>query len=90
MPNEITLGAETQAGSAARAEPPKAKAAPDATAPTPFMMPPQGAGAPQRLTSIGAPPGEERFNVAIKVLRDPVARASFGRVYSGQARGWDR
>jgi hypothetical protein len=99
MANEETLGFETQAGSAPRAE--KAKAAKkaargaattvSATADAArFLMPPQGAGAPRRLYSTGSPASEERFNVAMKILRDPMARASFSRVYSGQARGWNR
>ena len=53
-------------------------------------MPPQGAGAPRRLYSTGSPASEERLNVAMKILRDPMARVSFSRVYSGQARGWNR
>jgi hypothetical protein len=53
-------------------------------------MPPQGAGAPRRLFSTGSPASQTRLNVAMKVLRDPMARASFSRVYSGQARNWSR
>jgi hypothetical protein len=52
--------------------------------------PPQGAGAPLRLFNTGSPASVERLNVALRVLRDPIARASFSRVYSGQLRNWNR
>lgn len=55
-----------------------------------YMAPPQGAGAPTQLRHDGAPPSEERLNTAMKVLLDPAARTSFSRVYSGQARNWQR
>lgn len=101
MADQTTFGFETQAGAAPRAEKAAAraatKAATDAAAAAAapaqaaqFLMPPQGAGAPRRLYSTGSPASEERLNVAMKVLRDPMARASFSRVYSGQARGWNR
>jgi hypothetical protein len=54
------------------------------------LKPPQSAGAPQRLYSTGSPTTYEKLNVAMKVLRDPVARATFSRSYSGQARNWNR
>jgi hypothetical protein len=93
MPNEVTLGFESQGGSAPSAEQSEAKAAPTSAVPDDArasLMPPQGAGAPRRLYSTGSPTGHERLNVAMKVLRDPVARSSFSRVYSGQARSWHR
>ena len=55
-----------------------------------YMAPPQGAGAPTQLRHDGAPPSEQRLNTAMKVLLDPAARASSSRVYSGQARNWQR
>jgi len=55
-----------------------------------FLMPPQGSGAPQRLYSTGSPASQQRLNVAMKVLHDPVARASFSRAYSGQTRNWNQ
>jgi len=55
-----------------------------------YMSPPQAAGSPQRLYTEGAPADEEKVNIALKVLRDPVARNSFSRIYSGQRRGWNR
>jgi hypothetical protein len=55
-----------------------------------YVTPPQGGGAPRRLRIDGAPRGEVRLNAAMKVLLDPVARASPSRVYSGQARTWNR
>ncbi len=58
---------------------------------TPFQNPPpQGEGVPRRLYTTGGPATEERLNVAIKVLRDSIARNSFSRPYSGQARNWKR
>jgi len=55
-----------------------------------YTAPPQGAGAPTRLRHDGAPPSEQRLNTAMKVLLDPAARTSSSRVYSGQARNWQR
>jgi hypothetical protein len=55
-----------------------------------YSRPPQSAGMPQRLYSLGAAPGDEKANVALRVLHDPVARNSFSRNYSGQRRGWNR
>ncbi len=52
--------------------------------------PPQGQGLPPRPYLVGAHPGHEKPNIAMQVLRDPVARTSFSRVYSGQARAWRR
>jgi hypothetical protein len=46
--------------------------------------PPQGRGVPQRSNLMGPQPGFQRLNIAMQVLRDPVARISFSRVYSGQ------
>ncbi len=94
MPDEVILGSESGAGAPASAEQTKTMM-PAATGastprPPPFLMPPQGGGAPRRLFSTGSPASETRLNVAMKVLRDPVARASFSRVYSGQARNWSR
>jgi hypothetical protein len=97
MADQPTLGFETQAGAAPSAEKAEARAASSAAAAASapaqaaqFLMPPQGGGAPRRLYSTGSPASEERLNVAMKILRDPSARASFSRVYSGQARGWNR
>jgi hypothetical protein len=55
-----------------------------------YVIPPQGPGAPTRLQHDGAPPSEERLNTAMKALLDPAARTRFSRVYSGQARNWQR
>jgi hypothetical protein len=55
-----------------------------------FLLPPQGPGIPRRPFLTGAPANEQRFNVAMRVLNDPVARISASRVYSGQARNWSR
>ena len=52
--------------------------------------PPQGRGVTPRPYLVGAPPGREKPNIAMQVLRDPVARTSSSRVYSGQARDWRR
>lgn len=52
--------------------------------------PPQAEGTPQRPAQVGAQPGYQKPNIALQVLRDPVARSSRSRVYSGQARGWRR
>jgi hypothetical protein len=54
------------------------------------LMPPQHEGAARRLFSTGSPASQQRLNVAMRVLQDPVARSSFTRVYSGQARNWSR
>jgi hypothetical protein len=35
-------------------------------------------------------PGFQRLNIAMQVLRDPVARTSFSQVYSGQPGNWRR
>lgn len=70
------------------AKKPPASSPPDAT--YDYMPPPQSGGIPQRLYSQGAPADEERPNVALLALRDPVARNSFSRNYSGQRRGWNR
>ena len=50
--------------------------------------PPQSAGVPMRLFTTGGPPNQERMNVAMRVLLDPIARNSFSRPYSGQRRNW--
>jgi hypothetical protein len=52
--------------------------------------PPQSEGVPMRLFTTGGPTSYERMSVAMKVLLDPVARNSFTRPYSGQARNWNR
>ncbi len=67
-----------------------APAPPATPLPSPFALPPQGEGAPRRPFSSGSPSSEERLNVAMKVLRDPAARMSFSRPYSGQSRSWGR
>jgi hypothetical protein len=67
------------------------RAAPSPLAnPPPSNPPPQSEGVPRRLFTTGSPATEARLNVAIKVLRDPIARNSFSRPYSGQARYWSR
>lgn len=55
-----------------------------------YLSPPQSAPVAQRLYSLGGPASEEKPNVALKILRDPVARNSFSRIYSGQRRDWNR
>jgi hypothetical protein len=55
-----------------------------------YLLPPQGPGIPRRPFLTGAPANEQRFNVAMRVLNDPIARISASRVYSGQARSWNR
>ncbi len=52
--------------------------------------PPQGRGLPPRPYLVGAQPGFQRLNIAMQVLRDPVARTSFSQVYSGQPGDWRR
>ena len=52
--------------------------------------PPQTDGSPRRLYTTGGPAVEERVGVALQVLRNPVARNSFTRPYSGQPRNWTR
>jgi hypothetical protein len=58
--------------------------------PLSYLSPPQSGGMPRRLYTEGAPAGEDKINVALRVLHDPVARNSFSRIYSGQRRGWNR
>jgi hypothetical protein len=58
--------------------------------PLQYLSPPQSGGMPRRLYTEGAPAGEEKINVALKALRDPVALNTFSRNYSGQRRGWTR
>jgi hypothetical protein len=55
-----------------------------------YSRPPQSAGIPQRLYSLGPAAGDEKPNAALRVLHDPVARNSLTRIYSGQRRGWNR
>ena len=95
MASNPTPTVQNQVGSPQGAERFDAKSAPGAatttaTSPGTFLMPPQGAGAPQRLYSTGSPANVERLNVAMQVLRDPMARASFNRPYSGQVRNWNQ
>jgi hypothetical protein len=101
MTSEILSGSEThltpsqnetpdEAKAAAQAPAPAAPAASTESAVTSFFLPPQGGGAPRRPISTGSPASEARLNVAMRILRDPVARTSFSRVYSGQARNWHR
>lgn len=52
--------------------------------------PPQSEGGPRRFFTTGSPASGERLNAAIKILRDPIARTTFSRPYSGQARNWNR
>ena len=52
--------------------------------------PPQGGGLPQRSNLMSPQPGFQRLNIAMQVLRDPVARTSFSQVYSGQPGDWRR
>ena len=52
--------------------------------------PPQGRGLPPRSNLMSPQPGFQRLNCAMQVLRDPVARASFSRVYAGQPGYWSR
>lgn len=51
-------------------------------------VPPQGAGVPQKPFSYGAPPRYVKYNIAVRVLADPVARTTFSQPYSGQRRFW--
>jgi len=64
------------------------------TKPVPLLPvqnpPPQSEGSPRRLYTTGGPALQERISVALQVLRDPVARNSFTRPYSGQPRNWTR
>lgn len=100
MAGEIHLGAEKLSAQVqgdrkpdTRSTPRAAPAGPAAAASTSnfwFLKPPQGDGIPRRPFATGGPARAERLNVAMKVLRDPVARTSFSRVYSGQARNWSR
>jgi hypothetical protein len=101
MAADQPIGAEKQSGPppdtvkanakpTARPAPAAAAARAAAPAPAPFSPPPQGEGVPRRLFSTGSPQSEARLNVAMKVLRDPVARMSFSRPYSGQSRYWGR
>lgn len=54
------------------------------------LLPPQGEGVPHRLYSTGSPQSRQRLGAALLALRDPVARNSFSRPYSGQSRIWAR
>jgi len=83
----VTQGAESADAKTAPTAPPPTDAIAEARG---SLMPPQTPGAPQRLYSTGSPASFERLNVAIKVLRDPLARGSFMRAYSGQTRSWNR
>ena len=64
------------------------------TKPVPLLPvqnpPPQTDGSPRRLYITGGPALEDRVSVALQVLRNPVARNTFTRPYSGQARNWTR
>ena len=78
-----------KAGAAKAAKPAPAKAS-DSTLHHPNRPPPQSLGVPQRAFLVGARPGYQKPNIALQVLRDPVARTSRSPIYSGQARGWRR
>jgi hypothetical protein len=54
----------------------------------PMRVPTQGAGVEQKPFKYGAPPRYVKYNVAVKVLADPVARTTFSQPYSGQRRLW--
>ena len=103
MPNEYMMGAEGEFSPPANAPNAEAKAktgskkskagVPAEDQPTgrpSFLMPPQGPGVPRRVFSTGSPQSQQRLGVAALVLRDPVARSSFSRPYSGQSRPWSR
>ena len=62
------------------------QAAPSGT--DPLRIPPQGPGVEQKPFLYGAPPRYVKYNVAVKVLADPVARTTFSQPYSGQRRLW--
>lgn len=50
--------------------------------------PPQGGSAGAKPFSLGAQPRHLKYNIATKVLADPVARTRFSQPYSGQRRLW--
>ena len=54
----------------------------------PMRKPPQGAGVEQKPFNYGAPPRYVKYNIAVKVLANPVARETFSQPYSGQRRLW--
>ena len=54
----------------------------------PLRTPPQGASVEPKPFNFGAPPRYVKYNVAVKVLADPVARTTFSQPYSGQRRLW--
>ena len=71
-------------------EPPPPPAANETASKLVTFQPPQGPGVPQRPFATGGPDTGEKPSVTLRVLRDPVARMSFSRVYSGQSRNWTR
>ncbi len=79
------------AAEAGDANPAQASGSAQASASGQAQRPPhQGRGLPPRPYLVGAQPGYQKPNIAMQVLRDPVARTSSSRVYSGQARDWRR
>ncbi len=61
-------------------------AAPSST--VPVRTPPQGAGVDPKPFVFGAPPRYVKYNIAVRVLADPIARETFSQPYSGQRRLW--
>jgi len=56
--------------------------------PESVRRPVQGASVEPKPFNYGAPPRYVKYNVAVKVLADPVARTTFSQPYSGQRRFW--
>ena len=70
---------------------PAAASSPQVAAPAdsdPGRRPPQGTGVGTKPFSHGAQPRYVKYNIATKVLADPVARTRFSQPYSGQRRLW--
>ena len=77
---------KTRKGQQPSNPPSSAQAAPSGT--DPVRTPPQGASVEPKPFLYGAPPRYVKYNVAVKVLADPVARTTFSQPYSGQRRLW--
>ena len=70
---------------------PAAAPSPQAAVPAgsqPGRRPPQGGSVEPKPFSLGAQPRYVKYNIATKVLADPVARTRFSQPYSGQRRLW--
>ena len=73
---------------AAPAQSPAAPAQSPKAAAQALRRPPQGGVVDVKPFTYGAPPRHVKYNIATRVLADPVARTRFSQPYSGQRRLW--